>query len=76
VDYPGLAPLFGQQCVAVVGSRSFVGTLRSIPDSKSTVAMDKLPDDLANQYDFAINGVAALDIGAITFCQRLSDFKQ
>lgn len=75
MDYAGLAPLFGQQCIAVAGTHSFVGTLHSIPDSKSTVSMTKLPDDLAAQYDFAINGVAALDVGSITFCQRLADYQ-
>ncbi|HYW52544.1 MAG TPA: hypothetical protein VE826_01170 [Dongiaceae bacterium] len=76
MDYPGLEPLFGQQCIAVIGNRSFVGTLQPVANSKATVAMRKLPDDVASRYDFAINGVAALDVGAITFVQRLADYSQ
>jgi hypothetical protein len=75
MDIAGLKPLFGQQCVAVTGQRSFVGTLEPIPNSTSTVTMTPLPANLATQYDFAINGVAALDVGSITFCQRLADYK-
>jgi hypothetical protein len=74
MDVAGLKPLFGQQCVAVVAQRSFVGTLQPVPNSTSTVSMTKLPDTLAAQYPAAINGVAALDVGSVTFVQRLSDY--
>jgi len=74
MDIAGLKALFGQQCIAVAAERQFVGTLNEIPNSSATVSMTKLPDDLASTYDFAINGVAALDVGSISFCQRLADY--
>lgn len=74
MDIAGLKPLFGQQCIAVAAERQFVGTMEPIANSASTVSMTKLPDDVAAQYAFAINGVAALDVGAISFCQRLADY--
>ena len=75
MDLAGLKPLFGQQCIAVAGTRSFIGTLQPVPDSKSTVSMTKLSDADGAPYPFAINGVAALDAGSITFAQRLTDYK-
>jgi len=74
MDLAGLKPLFGQQCVAVTAGKSFIGTLEPVAGSTSTVAMTKLPDPVAAPYPFAINGVAALDVGSITFVQRLADY--
>jgi hypothetical protein len=74
VDIAGLKPLFGQQCIAVAAERQFIGTMEPVPNSASTVSMTKVGDEIAAKYDFAINGVAALDVGSISFCQRLADY--
>jgi hypothetical protein len=74
VDLNGCKPLFGKHVVAhtTVG-KEFVGTLEPISGSTSTVTMVPLPADVAAHYLFAINGVKALDTGAIAFMQDLDE---
>jgi len=73
VDIPGLKPLFGHQvAVSTSVGKEFVGTLASITGSTSTVMLAPLPASVANNFQFAINGVDALDIGVIAFVQTLS----
>jgi len=73
MDISGCKPLFNHQVVAHTSfDKEFVGTLEPIDGSTSTVELLPLPPDVANQYDFAINGVSALDVGSIVFMQDLS----
>lgn len=71
MDIAGLKPLFGQRILAVA-SKEFVGTLGPIADSKDAVTLEPLDPASANNYPFAINGVTALSVSAITFVQKLS----
>lgn len=74
MDLNGCKPLFGKNTIAHTSvGREFVGTLGPIAGSTSTVTMTPLPDNLAAQYPFAINGVKALDCGVIAFMQDLGD---
>ena len=73
MDIHGLTPLFGQQVIiALTNGPKFVGVLKQIPNSTSTIELTPLPPDLADQYSFAINGVSALDVSGISFVQRLN----
>ncbi|MBD5656335.1 MAG: hypothetical protein IAI50_14315 [Candidatus Eremiobacteraeota bacterium] len=65
--------MFGHNVVVHTSiGKEFVGTLEQIANSASTVMLRPLPDDLATNYAFAINGVSALDVSAIVFMQDLS----
>ena len=73
MDIQGLQPLFNQQViVATASGTKFIGVLQPIGESKSTVQLTRLDAATAANYDFAINGVSALDIGNIVFIQRLN----
>jgi hypothetical protein len=73
MDMNGCKPLFGHQVVVNTSiSKQFVGTLGPDDASATTVTLAPLPADVAAQYDFAINGVNALDVGVITFIQDLA----
>jgi len=73
MDLNGCRPLFDHQVVAHTSiGKEFVGTLRPIAGSTSTVSLIPLPAAVASQYLFAINGVNAIDVGAIVFMQDLS----
>ncbi len=61
-----------QAVVVSIGSGpKFIGRLELIPASSSSVTLIPLDDATAAKNDYAINGVAALDIGSIVFIQRL-----
>ena len=73
MDMSGCKPLFGHQVVVNTNiAKQFVGTLGPEGNGETTVALAPLPPSVAAQYDFAINGVNALDVGVITFIQDLS----
>ena len=73
MDLNGCRPLFDHQVVAHTSiGKEFVGTLQPIAGSTSTVSLIRLPAAVASQYLFAINGVNAIDVGAIVFMQDLS----
>lgn len=73
MDIGALKPLFGQRVVVVTSiSKEFVGTLLALDGSKEAVKLVPLDAADAANYQFAINGVAALSIGVITFVQLLS----
>lgn len=74
MDLNGCRPLFGHNVVVhtTVG-KEFIGRLEPIPDTASTVRLQPMSDDAASSYAFAINGVNALDVGAIVFMQDLAD---
>jgi len=65
MDMPALKPYFGQNVLVV-------GTLEPVQDSQKAVTMKPLPAAQANNYQFAINGVALLSIDAISFLQKLA----
>lgn len=71
MDLAGLRHLFGQNVLAAA-DKEFVGTLEPIPGSQDTVTLKPLDPAAANNYPFAINGVTALSVSAITFIQKLS----
>ena len=71
MDIAGLKPLFGQKILAVADGKDFVGTLKQVSGSQDTVTLTPLDDATANNYIFAINGVTALSVSAITFVQKL-----
>jgi len=71
MDLAGLRPLFGKNVLAAA-DKEFVGTLEPIPGSQDTVTLKPLDAATANNYPFAINGVTALSVSAITFVQKLS----
>jgi len=73
MDMNGCKPLFGHEVVVnTTISKEFVGTLSQVPNSASTVMLAPLSADVATNYQFAINGVNALDVGVITFIQDLA----
>lgn len=73
MDINGCKPLFGKQVVAhTTLGKDFVGTLEPIAGSAATVRLVPLPPPIAQQYQFAINGVSALDIDVVAFMQDLS----
>jgi hypothetical protein len=71
MDIAGLKPLFGERVLASTGDKDFVGTLEQVPSSGDTVTLKPLDDATANNYTFAINGVTALSVSAISFIQKL-----
>ena len=73
MDIAGLHSLLGQPVVATVsiGTR-FIGRLETIPGSSATVRLAPLDAATAAKNEYAINGVAALDIGSIVFIQVLT----
>lgn len=71
MDLAGLRPLFGKNVLAAA-DKEFVGTLEPIPGSQDTVTLKPLDASAANNYPFAINGVTALSVSAITFVQKLT----
>jgi hypothetical protein len=74
VDLNGCKPLVNHRVVANTSiSKEFVGTLQFIAGSTSTITLVPLPDDVASQYAFAINGVKALDVGVVVFMQDLDE---
>lgn len=72
MDIAGLKQFFGQSILVSADGKDFVGILERIQGSQDTVTLKPLSDALANNYPFAINGVAALDVNAIAFVQRLN----
>jgi hypothetical protein len=73
MDINGCKPLFGHQVVAHTSmGKEFVGTLEPISGSSSTVSLVPLPAAVAAQYQFAINGVNAIDVDVIVFMQDLA----
>ncbi len=72
MDLAGLRPLLGHAVVVTVslGTR-FIGRLEPIANSASTVALAPLDAATAAANDYAVNGVAALDVGSIVFIQPL-----
>jgi hypothetical protein len=71
MDLAGLKALFGQNVLAAA-DKEFVGKLEQIPGSQDAVTLQPLDAATANNYPFAINGVTALSVSAITFVQKLS----
>jgi len=71
MDLAGILPLVHAAVVAQVGSTKFIGTLETIPHSMTTVTLLPLDAATAAQNDYAINGVAALDLGSIVWIKRL-----
>ena len=71
MDQAALKPYFGKNVLIVTGSKDFVGTLQPVPNSQKAVTMTPLPDDVAEKYPFAINGVALLSADSISFLQNL-----
>ncbi|HEX4012318.1 MAG TPA: hypothetical protein VHX17_00355 [Candidatus Cybelea sp.] len=71
MDIAGIKHLFGQRVLADAG-KEFVGTLEPIAGSQDTVTLAPLDAATANNYPFAINGVTALGVSAISFIQKLS----
>lgn len=72
MDLAGLHPLFHKPVLVAVSIGSkFIGRLEPIPSSTSTVTLVPLDAATAAPYDYAVNGVAALDIGSIVFAQPL-----
>ncbi len=71
MDQAALEPYFGKNVLIVTGSKDFVGTLQPVPNSQKAVTMTPLPDDVAEKYPFAINGVALLSADSSSFLQNL-----
>jgi len=72
MDLAGIRSLVNQVVVATtVSGTKFIGKLELIANSASTVALLPLDSATAAQNDYAINGVAALDVGSIEFIARL-----
>jgi hypothetical protein len=71
MDLAGIRHLFGQKVLAAA-DKEFVGTLEPIAGSQDTVTLEPLDATAANNYPFAINGVTALSLSAITFIQKLA----
>lgn len=71
MDIAGIKHLFGLRVLADAG-KEFVGTLEPIAGSQDTVTLTPLDAASANNYPFAINGVTALGVSAISFIQKLS----
>jgi len=72
MDIPGLKPLLGHQVVvSTTVGKEFVGILELMPGSSSSVTLLPLPSASASSFQFAINGVNALDLGVIAFVQDL-----
>lgn len=73
MDLAGLHALLNQAVVVEISAGTkFIGRLETIPNSTTAVTLAPLDDATAAKNDWAINGVAALDIGSITFVQRLA----
>ena len=71
-DQAALKPYFGKNVLIVTGSALILlGTLQPVPNSQKAVTMTPLPDDVAEKYPFAINGVALLSADSISFLQNL-----
>jgi hypothetical protein len=72
MDLAGLQSLLHQRVVvSVSGGTKFIGRLETIPHSTTTVTLEPLDAATAAKNDYAVNGVAALDIGSIVFIQPL-----
>ncbi len=73
MDLAGLRPLFGKNVDAATSlGPKFIGRLEPIANSSSAVTLLALDAATAAQYDYAINGVAALDINSIVYIQPLA----
>jgi len=69
----GCKPFFSHQVVvSTTINKQFVGTMGPDGTSAEAVRLAPLASEVAAQYDFAINGVNALDVGVITFIQDLA----
>lgn len=72
MDLAGLTALLHQPVVVTVSTGTkFIGRLEPIARSTTTVALEPLDAATAAANDYAINGVAALDVGSIVFVQHL-----
>jgi hypothetical protein len=72
MDLAGLRSLLNQAVVVEIATGTkFIGRLETIPNSTTTVTLLPLDDATAAKNDWALNGVAALDVGSIAFVQRL-----
>ena len=72
MDLAGLHSLLHQPVVVTVSvGTKFIGRLEPIANSSSTVTLVPLDAATAEQNDYAVNGVAALDVGSIVFVQPL-----
>jgi hypothetical protein len=72
VDLAGLQALLHQPVVVTVATGTkFIGRLEPIANSKTTVTLVPLDPGAAEKNEYAINGVAALDVGSIVFVQPL-----
>jgi hypothetical protein len=72
MDLAGLAALLHQPVVVAVSTGTkFIGRLEPIANSNSTVELRPLDAATAAANTYAINGVAALDVGSIVFVQYL-----
>jgi hypothetical protein len=74
MDMNACKQFFNKQIVAKteIGAGSqFIGTLEPIAGSASAVKLVPLAPNVAAQYDFAINGASALDVGSIVLIQEL-----
>jgi hypothetical protein len=71
MDLAGVHALLNQAVLAQVGATKFIGRLETIPNSTSTVTLLPLDAATAAQNEYAINGVAALDLGSISWMERL-----
>jgi hypothetical protein len=74
MDLAGIRALLNVAVVATtVTGTKFIGKLELIPNSVSTVTLLPLDPATAAQNDYAINGVAALDLGSVEFMVRLAN---
>ena len=72
MDLAGLHALLHQPVVVTVSvGTKFIGRLEPIANSSSTVTLIALDAATAAQNDYAVNGVAALDVASIVFVQPL-----
>lgn len=71
MDISALKPYFGKNVLVASGDKQFVGTLEPVPSSPTTVTLQPLSNDIAENYEFAINGVALLSADSIAFLQTL-----
>jgi small nuclear ribonucleoprotein (snRNP)-like protein len=72
MDLAGLHALLHQPVVVTVATGTkFIGRLETIGGSTSAVTLQPLDAATAAQNDYAINGVAVLDVNSIVFVQHL-----
>jgi len=72
MDLAGLHGLLHQSVIVEVSTGAkFIGRLETIPNSTTTVTLVPLDPQTAADNAYAINGIAALDVGSIVFARPL-----